>query len=188
LAAFNHPTQAKLAAIWLPMVDAFSAGLWLYWITPTEIVCVEQPSLHIADGRLHRAHGPAVEWPDGEEYYFWRGTQVPGEWMRGNLTAKTALQWHNIEQRRAACEMIGWHKILNDLNARTINKHSNPQIGELVEVELPDAGRELFLRVLCGTGREFAIPVPRSMRSAMQAQAWTWGLKVNDFEIPDVRT
>lgn len=190
LGAFDHPAQAKLAAIWLPMIDAFSAGLWLYWITNTDIICVEQPSLHIIDNRLHREDGPAVEWPAGESYCFWRGTQIPNEWItnRASLDAKTALTWSNIEQRRAACEIIGWHRVLVDLNAKTIDKHHNPQIGELVEVTLPDAGKERFLRVQCGTMREFALPVPPTVKTAIEAQAWTWGIDANEFKTPEVRT
>jgi hypothetical protein len=190
LAVFDHPAQAKLAAIWLPMVDAFDAGLWLYWITPDEIICVEQPCLHIVDNRLHREDGPAVEWPAGEAYWFWRGTEVPAEWItqRDRLDAKTALTWANIEQRRAACEMLGWHRILSELKVKSIDKHADPQIGELVEVTLPDAGRERFLRVLCGTGREFALPVPPTVKTAIEAQAWSWGLDASEFQKPEVRT
>ena len=190
LGVFNHPAHAKLAAIWLPMIDAFNAGLWLYWITPTEVLCVEQPSLYISDGRLHREDGPAVEWPAGESYCFWRGTQIPNEWItnRASLDAKTALTWPNIEQRRAACEMIGWNRVLFELKAKIISKHPNPQIGELVEVNLPDAGKERFLRVQCGTMREFALPVPPTVKTAIEAQAWTWGIDAKDFKTPEVRT
>ncbi len=172
------------------MEDAFQNGLWLYWITNTEIICVEQPSLWIEAERLHRSDGPAVEWPGGEKYYFWRGTQIPSEWIedKGRLDAATALTWRNIEQRRAACEMVGWHRILAELPSRTINRHNNPQIGELIEVDLPDSGKERFLRVLCGTGREFALPIPTNIRTALAAQAWTYGLSAREFKIPEVRT
>ena len=172
------------------MIDAFNAGLWLYWITPTEVLCVEQPSLYISDNRLHREDGPAVEWPAGESYCFWRGTQVPNEWItdRASLDAKTALTWPHIEQRRAACEMIGWHRVLAALRSKTIDKHSNPQIGELVEVLLPDAGKARFLRVRCGTMREFALPVPPTVKTAIEAQAWTWGIDAKEFKTPEVRT
>jgi len=139
---------------------------------------------------LHRADGPAVEWPEGKSYYFWRGTQVPAEWIanRSALTPAIALSWRSVEQRRAACEIIGWHRILTELPSRSINKHNDPEIGELIEVELPDSGKERFLRVMCGTGREFALPVPRKCRTAIAAQAWTWGMTVKEFTAPEVRT
>ena len=190
LSAFNHPAQAKLAAVWLPMIDAFNSGLWLYWITPVSVICVEQPSIHTSDNRLHRADGPAVWWPAGEEYYFWRGVQIPGDWISkpAALTAKIALTWKNIEQRRAACEIIGWSKILSELDAKTIDEDGDPEIGRLVEVNIPDSGHERFLLVRCGTGRNFALPVPRNMKTAIQAQAWTWGLNTKTFTRPEVRT
>ena len=51
-----------------------------------------------------------------------------------------------------------------------------------------DIGKEKFLRVLYGTKREFALPVPPDMKTALQAQSWTWGLDEKDFTIPEVRT
>ena len=191
LSVFDHITQAKLVAIWLPMVDAFDAGLWLYWITPIEVICVEQPCLHISENRLHREDGPAVYWPSGESYYFWRGVQVPGEWIsdKKSLTASLALTWDNIEQRRCACEIIGWARILAELDATVIDHDDDPHVGDLVEVNLPDVGRERFLRVLCGTGREFAIPVPPSITTAIGGQAWTYGYDdPKSFRKPEVRT
>lgn len=190
LSAFSCPEQARLVAIWAPMVDAFTAGLWLYWITPTEIICIEQPSLHIRDGRLHREDGPAVEWPAGEAYYFWRGTYVPQEWItdRKVLTPQAALMWPNIEQRRAACEILGWETILTQLDARVISADADPEVGTLVEVDIQDVGRERFLRVQCGTGRHFALPVPPHVKTAVDAQAWTWGIDVETFTKPEIRT
>ncbi len=172
------------------MADAFSAGLWLYWITPSAIICVEQPSLHISDDRLHCADGPAVHWPGGEAYYFWRGVQVPEDWiMRPNtLEAKTALTWENVEQRRAACEIIGWAKVLAELGSKTIDDDGDPEIGKLVEVNIPDSGPERFLLVRCGTSRDFALPVPKDVETAIAAQAWTWGLDTETFKRPEVRT
>ncbi len=192
LSAFDHPAQAKLAAIWLPMEKAFRNGLWLYWITPTNVICVEQPSLSIENDRLHRADGPAVEWPAGERYWFWRGTQVPQEWIedRASLDAKTALTWPNLEQRRIACaEIVGWNRILAQLDADVIDTDGDPQIGTLVEVSLPDLPkRARFLRVQCGTGREFVVGVAPVIKTAMAALAWMQGVPLNKFKKPEVRT
>jgi hypothetical protein len=140
--------------------------------------------------RIHCEDGPAIRYRDGTEVYAWHGTRIPQEWItdRANLSAKTAIIWQNIEQRRCACEIVGWAKILRELNAREIDVDGDPEIGTLVEVNIPDIGREKFLRVLCGTGREFAIPVPPDMKTALEAQAWTWGLTPNEFSIPETRT
>jgi len=62
---------------WTPLADAFAAGLFYFWIGPEEVICISRPSLWVMDGRLHREDGPAVEWPSGERYFFWRGVEVP---------------------------------------------------------------------------------------------------------------
>jgi hypothetical protein len=56
-----------------------------------------------------------------------------------------------------------------------------------LEATLPDSGKERFLQVRCGTGRDFCIPVPREMTTALQANAWTYGLDAINFK-PEVRT
>ena len=137
--------------------------------------------------RLHCPNGPAVAW-DGWGVYSWHGVLIPGEWVEGKPpTAAEALNWPNIEQRRAACEILGWAKILDQLKAEVIDKDPDEEIGTLLEVNLPDAGKERFLSVKCGTGRRFVIPVEKSCKTARQANAWTWGLGAKDYQ-PEVRT
>jgi hypothetical protein len=140
--------------------------------------------------RAHGQDGPSHKWRDGWSLYHWHGVAVPEHWImnKETLSAKEAITWTNIEQRRAACEILGWAKILQELDAKVINEDGDPEIGTLVEVNLPDIGKEKFLRVLCGTGREFAIPVPPEMQTAIQSQAWTWGLTLEEFKVPEVRT
>lgn len=138
--------------------------------------------------RLHCEDGYAVQYRDGWGLCSWHGLAVPQEWIiEKSLDAQTAISCENMEQRRVACEILGWHKILNALNARTINKHSNPLVGELLEVELPDLGLQRFLKVMCGTAREFALPVPPHIERAAQAQAWL-NFTTEDAFIPKVRT
>lgn len=165
------------------------------WVSFYEDVVVFQHrpvSIHFdEDNRLHCADNPAIRFRDGFSVYAWHGTQVPQEWIEDplSLTSHIALTWKNIEQRRCACEILGWTKILEDLKAKIIDADDDPQIGTLVEVELPDIGKEKFLKVLCGTGREFAIPVPPEMKTAIEAQAWTWGMTPKEFGVgPEIRT
>jgi hypothetical protein len=140
------------------------------------------------ENRPHCENGPSHRWRDGWSLYYWHGVSIPGEWVSGKPpSAKEALTWSNIEQRRAACEIVGWSKILRELNARVIDEDGDEEIGTLLEVDLPDSGRERFLQVKCGTGRQFALPVPPNMKTAIQANAWTYGLDPKDFS-PEVRT
>lgn len=140
--------------------------------------------------RPHCENGPSHKWRDGWSLYHWHGVSIPSEWIedKKSLTAKIALTWENIEQRRAACEIVGWAKIMEELDAKVIDADGDPEIGTLLEVELPDSGKERFLKVQCGTGREFALPVPREMKTAIQASAWTYGIDNLQTYKPEVRT
>jgi hypothetical protein len=131
------------------------------------------------ENRPHCENGPFCQWSTGESLYGWHGVRVPAYWIEQKhlLTAKDAITWENLEQRRAACEIVGWEKILKELNAITIDKDDDPQIGELLEVDLPDSGKERFIRVQCGTGRIFAIPVPPETKTALEGNAWSYGIE-----------
>ena len=165
-----------------------------HYIWPLDGLCIasEKPvAWHVDDqGRNHREDGPAVEYPSGWGPYCWHGVVVPPEWIVGNtpLSAKEAITWDNMEQRRAAREIVGWHNILDELNAETIDKHKNPMVGELLSVDLPDVGRERFLRVRCGTGRDFALPVPPDMDTAENAQRWLNFIPDGVLFVPAIRT
>jgi hypothetical protein len=163
-------------------------------VYPFEKFCIitDRPEIiKIDDGAtLHCEDGPAILYRDGYSLFSWRGVRIPGEWIedKASLTPEIALQWENVEQRRAACEILGWANILSRLDAVTVDKDDDPMVGELIEVTLPDSGREKFLRVLCGTGREFALPVPPEMTTALQANAWTYAIDDLSIFKPEVRT
>ena len=105
--------------------------------------------------------------------YSWRGERIPDEWIESpeTLTATVAITWDNVEQRRCACEILGWETVLRELGCQVIDTNPTPLVGQLVEVEIPGIGPEKFLRALCGTGRVFALPVPPTMETALQANA-----------------
>jgi hypothetical protein len=162
------------------------------WMHEDFCMVTDLPDVILKDDQ-HRPHcetGPSHQWSDGWSLYHWHGISIPAEWIedKKNLTAKAAITWPNIEQRRAACEIIGWATVLKELDAQVINKDSDPEIGTLLEVDLPGSGKERFIHVLCGTGREFAIPVPKDCgNTALEANAWTYGLDAKTFK-PEVRT
>jgi hypothetical protein len=164
---------------------ARSAG----WAIPHANVCwVSERHQLLArnpEGRLHSLGGPAVLYPDGWAIYAVNGTRVPSEWIenKAGLDAKTALTWANIEQRRAAMEILGWDRVLQEVGARVVQKDRNPMIGTLLEADLPDAPKQKFLKVKCGTGREFCLCVPPEMKTAKEAQLWMYpGLSASDLK------
>jgi hypothetical protein len=156
------------------------------------VVLQERPEIIKFDDqkRLHCEDGPSICYRDGYSVYSWHGVRIPSEWIehKANLTPKIALSWENIEQRRCACEIIGWAKILRELNSKVIDTDDDPMIGSLLEVNIPDIGREKFLQVLCGTGRTFAIPVPPTCKTALEANAWTFGIEPEVLRDLEVRT
>ena len=170
--------------------DIARSACWWY---PYKGLCVisERPEIVSWDdrGRLHSQTGPALRFHDGFELHSWHGTTVPGEWIAApeSMDPKTALTHPNVEQRRAAAEIIGWRRVLEQLPNKIIDKDSDPEIGELIEVELPDAGAARFLKVRCGTGRDFVLSVPRELNTALSANAWTYDLKPNQYR-PEART
>lgn len=140
------------------------------------------------ENRPHCENGASHLWRDGWALYHWHGVRIPDEWLSGKPpTASEALNWPNIEQRRAACEIVGWKNILGQLNAKVIDADGDEEIGTLLECDIPDSGKERFLKVLCGTQREFVLPVPREMKTAIEANAWTYGLDAKDMQI-EIRT
>ncbi|HMJ10600.1 MAG TPA: hypothetical protein VK524_04290 [Polyangiaceae bacterium] len=177
----------ELLAEWDALQRA--SGCWF----PFErvVFCSERPlQIQLDDSRrLHGERGPAQEFRDGHAVYAWHGVGVPPEWIerRETLDPSIALTWPNIEQRRAAAEIVGWGKLIERLPTRVVNADRDPQIGTLIECELPDAGSSRFLRVRCATGREFVLSVPPEMTTARAANAWTYGLTSHEYQ-PEARS
>ena len=167
-------------------------SVWYWW--PFKDVCIvsERPEGVLLDDRerLHSLSGPVVRFRDGWSAYAVRGTTVPRAWIedRASLAPETALTWPNVEQRRVAAELVGWERVLDGLDAVTVDAHPNPQIGTLLRADLPDMPGALFLRVRCGTGRTFVLPVPREMTTALQANAWTYNVTEEQLLKLEVRT
>lgn len=169
---------------------AKNCGWWAAY--DTVAVVQERPkSIKFDDEkRLHCQDGPAITYRDGLEVYAWHGVRVDKEWIMNpseSLNPTIALNCENLEKRRVACEILGWDKILDQLNCKVIDQNEDPEIGALLEVEFPEIGLERFLKVQCGTKRTFALPVPFEMETALQANAWTYGLDISEYK-PEVRT
>jgi len=173
-----------------PLNDlAESAGWW--WPFAGAAILTDRPVRLERDDR-HRLHcltSAAIEYPDGWGVYAVHGVRIPPAWITapGTLTPQVALTHRNIEQRRAACEVLGWSTILAAVGAKTIDADPDPEIGILLRADLPDAPGSQFLRVRCGTRREFTLPVPGDVKTARAANAWTYGLTPTQYKT-EVRT
>ena len=86
--------------------------------------------------------------------------------------------------------------MLSVLNAKTIDKHDNPDIGELIELTLPglpEPGR--FLKAVCPRNGIIVEGVPYisdidglPIDTALAAQAWRIGDPQSEYTHPPQRT
>ncbi len=162
------------AARTLDIVEGISSQCEWWWPYEGVVIASEKPrSIRWDDNRLlHGEAGPAVEYADGYALYAWHGQSIPGEWVTGAPpTPAEALTWRNLDQRAAACEIIGWHRILDEVGARTIDDSGDPVWGKLVEVDLPDNGPQRMLDAKCGTGRRFALLATMNVNTVDEAQS-----------------
>lgn len=155
------------------------------------VVCTERPIKLMLDdnGDQHCETGPAVEYADGWKHYYWHGISIPAEWIedKANMDPSIALNHSNMELRRCAAEILGWEKVITPLNPKVIDEHSDPMIGTLLEVDLPDSVGSRFLKVLCGTGRHFVYAVPSTVQTAQEAQDAIWEVGKDEYA-PEART
>jgi hypothetical protein len=167
-----------------------SACWW--WPHRDFVIACERPRIISRDdqGRLHSETGNAIEFRDGWGVAAWHGTVVPVEWIRDRKTLdpSIALTDRSVERRRAAAEIIGWARVLQSVPHRVIDEDPDPQVGKLLAVDLPDAPNSRFVFVRCATGRDFALPVPQEMETALAANAWTYGIEPVDLKQLQVRT
>ena len=158
----------------LDIMERISMQCEWWWPYENMVIVSERPSRVRWDdeSRLHCENGPAIEYADGYSLSSWHGQPIPGEWVTGRPPkASEALHWSNMDQRAAACEIVGWANILDELDAKVIDDSGDHVWGRLVEVDLPDSGRERFLDALCGTMRRFALPVPPQTKTVDEAQS-----------------
>ena len=140
--------------------------------------------------RPHCADGPSHVWRDGWALYHWHGVVVPRRWIedKASVTARDVLAEPNTEQRRAGMEIIGWDRAIEELHAVTVDVDDDPQIGTLLRCDLPDAPGSQFLKVRCGTGRTFVLPIPPTVKTALEANAWTYDLPPDVLRKMQART
>lgn len=171
--------------------EAYKLGLGYVIPMGQLLVGIARPYASLdEEKRLHNQFGPAVVWGKEEEYW-WHGVQVKKEWImdKDSLDPSIGLTHPNIEERRAFCEIVGWDAILEKLNPTVLDEDPDPQIGILCETDIPDHGKQKFLRVVEeSTGRRFAILAPDDATTALNAQSQIAQIPEELFRLGYVRT
>jgi hypothetical protein len=156
------------------MLDAFDAGLWLYWLTPEEVIAVPRPRLRFESGVLHCADGPAVSWPAGESHYFLHGVEVVREVVEAPaalLDPRLVLFERNAQARAEIVRKVGVERVCEALGARCLDREGDY---ELLMLDLQDGRERPFLKM-----RNPSVPgvyhvegVAPGCRTVKEALAW----------------
>jgi hypothetical protein len=136
----------------------------------------------LVDGRLHRSDGPAVETASGTKMWYWRGVRVPSHVIESPRARSPLeiLKEPNAEIRRASLEAYGLQEALTELLAskKAVIVHEQPGLRRLIritEIKDTDGEHPTYVEVRCpSTGRMYHLRVPPSVRTCMEAVAWTF--------------
>ncbi|WP_425580990.1 DUF6745 domain-containing protein [Streptomyces thermoalcalitolerans] len=184
LAAFDGQDGADaLAGI---TAVARAAGWW--WPYEKTVVICERPvELHRDEaGRLDRADGPALAYPDGFALYAWHGMPVPAEFLAelAELTPRRIQEEENAELRRVMLEHYGYDRFLKESGAQPVHRD---ETGVLWRIELEGDEPLVMVEVVNstpepdGTHRTYWLRVPPHTRTAREGVAWTFGLEEAEY-------
>lgn len=170
------------------MEVAAAAGWW--WAFHGYSILTERAHTIAYDpqNRLHRADGPAIEYPDGWGVYSWNGHRVPS-WVIQAPTVERIIDETNTEVRRCAIESYGWDRFVTDAHLELIDSCPDPG-NTRFQLELYDVPTNLWgspTRVLlCTNGSPRAdgvhprfglrVPAENNLNTALAAAAWGYGL------------
>ncbi|MEU8826929.1 DUF6745 domain-containing protein [Streptomyces sp. NPDC048636] len=165
---------------------ARAAGWW--WPYERAVILSERPvELHRDEaGRLDRADGPALAFPDGFALHSWRGMPMPADFLErlGELTPDRILREENAELRRVMLEHYGYERYLAESGAEPVDRD---ETGVLWRVQLPDDEPVVMVEVVNstpepdGTHRTYWLRVPPRVRTAREGVAWTFGLDADTY-------
>jgi len=137
----------KELGIYLPILEAFEAGLWLYFFSNGGICYLPIPKIYMnASKQLHRVDGPAIETDEDGRYYL-NGVAVakslvmtPAE----KLDPKMIFAEKNAETRREIVRKIGMERIVLKCGAKSIDKQGGY---ELMEFDIGDNLKRPYLKM-----------------------------------------
>ncbi|WP_329585947.1 hypothetical protein OG500_34295 [Kitasatospora sp. NBC_01250] len=165
---------------------ARAAGWW--WPYAQVVLLTERPSeLHRDEaGRLDRADGPALAYPDGFALHVWRGMPVPADFLAGlgGLTLARIQAEENAELRRVMLEHYGYDRYLAETGAEPLHRDGT---GVLWRIQLPGDEPVVMVEVVNstpepdGSSRTYWLRVPPRIRTARAGVAWTFGVTEEEY-------
>jgi hypothetical protein len=136
---------------------------------------------------LHSETESAVRFADGFELYYLYGVNFKkdlwGKITEKKITGKEILELENIEQRMVAMKVIGMENLLEDLNAKLINKSEKGN--ELYLIENVFSQPAYYLKYKCpSTNRVYVSGIDPEIgkrKSADEAMAWKFQWSLNQY-------
>jgi hypothetical protein len=148
-----------------------------YWLGKEMALIVRRPTVLAfdAEGRLHSASGPCLEYRDGWGVYAWHGVRVPEQVILApeRLSREDFQSEQNMEVRRVMQECMG-QQFMTKLGGVVMD--AGPR-GTLYEVRLPADDPEQVARYVqvqdASSARRYFLRVPPTVRTAAEAVAWS---------------
>jgi hypothetical protein len=160
------------------------------WIIPFERVCIlcDKPILLQFDEQeqLHGDGAPAIQWADGESYYYHHGTEI-FEYYGKIPTSEWKPEWtiteRNSEMRRLITNVIGYQRMCDSLPTIELDRWQeyilvqidHKQFMPSHDLYLPPVNFEpivLLKRIGSATGQVDVARVPSDIKSASEAVNW----------------
>ena len=149
----------------------------------------DRPTLLTVDeqNRPHGDTGPFCRWSDGTALYSVRGVRVPA-WVverPADITVATIDSEQNAEVRRVMLERYGLARYLRDANAERLDH--DERWGTLYRRDLANDEPLVMVEVINrspepdGSFRHYVLRVPPTCRTALEAVAWTFDMKPQDY-------
>ncbi len=150
------------------------------------LYCVPTPLVLLdSKNRFHSLYKPAIRWKEASEFYFIHGVKFEKDlWQKvvnKELFAVEILKLENIEQRYIALKIYGAERLLTELKAELIDKSDRNELYVLPHI-IPSRSLKMLKYKCPSTDREYVKFVPDEFVKADEAQAWSFGLKLCEYE------
>ena len=153
-------------------------------------ICEPALALHRDDQfRFHCVNGPAIQYKDEYESYFWHNTRVPASAINGEVNVDLISNERNLEVMRVLLERYGIERYLVESGAVCFHEDDT---GSLYRMEkehdtLAFVGVTNSTPEVDGTFKRYFLQVPPTVGTAREAVAWTFNMSANDYR-PIVET
>jgi hypothetical protein len=154
-----------------------------FWTFKDFVFISEKPKLKFKNNLLHCDGGKSVEYNDGWGWWNLNGISVSqeiAETPAEKLNPELILNEQNADIQREILKKIGAERALKKLNAKCLDKWTDPKTGkyyELLNLKANSIDRKyLYYEHASLPGYFYAKPIPPEINKAMHGRAWILGI------------